>query len=71
MSKIVKSPVPKWSGTVTFRDPLFAPQIFAIEDALDETSRLKSSEFLKAKSKKEKLTWSSRISYVYLKAIVE
>jgi hypothetical protein len=35
VSRIITSPVKRWSGTVTLADPLTFPQTFAFEDAID------------------------------------
>ena len=43
MSKTITSPVKKWPGSVTLADPLSYPQVFAIEDAIDEVKRLTSN----------------------------
>ena len=72
MSKVIKSPVERWAGSVTLADPLTAPQVFAIEDALDETAEIEASAFKRsvAKDKKIEMKWQSRFNYTYLPAIL-
>ncbi len=40
MGKVITSPVKKWQGTVTLRDPLSLPQVVAIQDANAEVQAL-------------------------------
>ncbi len=76
MSKVINSNVDRWAGSVTFCDPLTAPQVFAIEDALDEIAEIEPSAFKRSqkKSRKKKgkveLKWQSRFNYAYLPAII-
>lgn len=71
MSKVIKSPVEKWAGNVTFCEPLTAPQVFAIEDALDETAQIESSAFKSSlNDNKIEMRWQSRYNYAYLPAIL-
>ena len=72
MSKVINSPAEKWPGTVTLCDKLTAPQVFAIEDALDETAEIEPSAFKSVVGKKNKvqLKWQSRLNYAYLPAII-
>jgi len=72
MSKVIKSTVERWPGSVTLCDPLAPPQVFAIEDALDETAEIEPSAFKSLASKKSKveLRWQSRSNYAYLPAII-
>ncbi|MBW2570278.1 MAG: hypothetical protein JRE47_13175 [Deltaproteobacteria bacterium] len=71
MSKVIKVSVKRWAGSVTFCDPLTAPQVFAIEDALDETAKTDPSSFLAMNAKEGvELSWPSRRTYAYLPAII-
>jgi len=71
MSKVIKSKVERWAGSVTFCDPLTAPQVFAIEDALDETAEVDPSSFLALSAKEGvELSWPSRRTYAYLPALI-
>jgi hypothetical protein len=71
MSKVIKSTVERWTGSVTFCDPLTAPQVFAIEDALDETAEAEPSSFLALNSKEGvELSWPSRRTYAYIPALI-
>lgn len=40
MSKVIKSPVERWPGTVTLYDPLSFPQVIGVEDAFAEVNEL-------------------------------
>lgn len=40
MSRVVTSPVPHFSGTVTLQDPLYFPQDMAVQAALDAAKEL-------------------------------
>lgn len=43
MSKVIKSPVERWAGTVTLSDPLTLPQVAAFHDALLNVTELRSN----------------------------
>jgi hypothetical protein len=49
MSKIITSPVKRWSGSVTLYDPLTIPQAMAFEDALDLARAEENKDFTRAK----------------------
>ena len=40
MSKVIRSPVKQYAGTVTLADPLTFPQVFAVQDAIDAAAEL-------------------------------
>ena len=43
MSKVIKSPVERFAGTITISDPLTLPQVVAVQDALREADELKAA----------------------------
>lgn len=53
MSKVIKSPVPKYPGTVTLYDPLSFPQVIAIEDANTEADEFRIYKWLCSKCEQE------------------
>lgn len=79
--KIVTSTIKGFEGRVTFKDPLFIDDIFAIEDAQDKAAGIEPSLFWmklnesigKTDDKGEavKVTWSSRSDAFYIAAILK
>lgn len=58
MSKVVKSPFERWSGSVTIADPLTIPQAQAVEDGLE-----------RPESGEDGRVWLSVIDHMQLPAI--
>ena len=44
MSKVIKSPVDRFAGTITISDPLTLPQVVAVQEALREADELKAAD---------------------------
>jgi hypothetical protein len=76
MSKKIKCDVKGFEGEVTFKQPLYFDDVFAMENALDESSNVEPSAFwtrINEATGKESagVAWTSRTDVIFLKAILQ
>lgn len=69
MPRIVKSPVERWSGTVTLYEPLDIEQVIAIEDAQDELEEYLRQKGKPAEDGSVEVKWTSRQDRFVIPAI--
>lgn len=75
MSKTIQSDIKGFKGSFVLREPLYLDDVFAIENALDESAEIEPSAFWKrinemSGSSETGVTWSSRTDAIFLKAIL-
>lgn len=75
MSKTIQSDIKGFKGSFVLREPLYLDDVFAIENALDESAEIEPSAFWKrinemSGSSEAGVTWSSRTDAIFLKAIL-
>lgn len=78
MPKIVAIDLEGFKGSIKFKQPLYLDDVFAIENALDESANVEPSAFWRKinetvdkDAEVVSVSWSSRTDVIFLKAILQ